>query len=403
VRLSHLNRTCAGPPLIISKRCANIPQEVMSTKGDSMPIADDRVQCPLARTRSSRGSRRLIPVGGAGLIAGVLSSGLSVAPAAAALTPSIMDATGPGPGTIFVANAGSVGATNAGPGTGTGLGSVTLYRPGATGNVRPEARLTVGVNGPGGLTFDSSGNLWVANTTTDTVVEYSKAELGKASPVPTVTISSDSSHDLSVPGGVAFDGSGNLWVANEEATTVVEFTKAQLAKSGSPIAREAIARPSLCSIAFDRAGDLWEGSFGNSLSEFTKGQLAISGLPAPSVTLSSSSLDEPCRPAFDSSGDLWTANYGNNTVTEYSKAQLAQPGSRDPKITISFATSLSLDTPGDVALDSSGSLWVPNASNNTVVEFTKAELAKSGSPAPTVTIKGAASELNWPWSVAIEP
>jgi hypothetical protein len=97
------------------------------------------------------------------------------------------------------------------------------------------------------------------------------------------------------------------------------------------------------------------------------------------------------------------ATYGNNTVTEYGKAQLARSGVLPPRVTISSVTSLVLDTPDDVALDSSGSLWVPNAGRNAVVEFTKAQLSKSGSPPPAVTIAGAGSKLNWPWAVAIEP
>ena len=84
------------------------------------------------------------------------------------------------------------------------------------------------MDGPGSIAVDSSGNLWVANESGDIsgdVVEYSKAELAKASPAPTVTISPGG-------GGLAFDPSGNLWVAN--GSNVVEYSKAELAQSGSP-------------------------------------------------------------------------------------------------------------------------------------------------------------------------
>jgi hypothetical protein len=40
---------------------------------------------------------------------------------------------------------------------------------------------------------------------------------------------------------------------------------------------------------------------------------------------------------------------------------------------------------------------------NSVVEYTEAQLTKSGSPVPAVTITGPATGLNWPWAVAIEP
>jgi DNA-binding beta-propeller fold protein YncE len=86
--------------------------------------------------------------------------------------------------------------------------------------------------GPTGMAIDSSGDLWVANQLSGTVVEYSPAELAQASPAPTVTIHVEGA------GGVAFDPSGNLWASINFATAPVtgaveEFTKAELAKSGT--------------------------------------------------------------------------------------------------------------------------------------------------------------------------
>jgi hypothetical protein len=39
---------------------------------------------------------------------------------------------------------------------------------------------------------------------------------------------------LSAPSGLAFDASGDLWVANDISRTVVEFGASQLAASGAP-------------------------------------------------------------------------------------------------------------------------------------------------------------------------
>jgi hypothetical protein len=302
------------------------------------------------------------------------------------------------PGMIFVAN----GGMNLGAGAeGTGKGSVTAYSPGATGNARPTIVLTAGIVTPGSLAFDPSGDLWVLDPN-GTVVEYSKAELAKASPTPTVTILSlslISRKNIAV--GLAFDPSGDLWVTKFERDAV-EFTKTQLAESGSPAGRVTIHNDDLCSVAFDRSGDLWSGN-PDTVFEFTRAQLAKSGSPAPRVSISSDSLSRPCRPTFDSSGDMWAANYdgsGGSTVVEFTKAQLAKSGSLTPWVTIS---SPSLESPGDVAFDSAGDLWVPNAGTNALFEYTKAQLTKSGSPTPASTIAGPATELNWVWAVAIDP
>jgi hypothetical protein len=122
----------------------------------------------------------------------------------------------------------------------------------------------------------------------------------------------------------------------------------------------------------------------------------------------------PCRPSFDSAGDLWAANYNGSTVVEFTKAQLAKSGSPKAWVTISgklvalnsgsveFPREGLVD-PGDVAVDPTGDLWVTDAGNTGVVEFAKAQLAKSGSPKPSKVISGPATGLNWPWSIAIEP
>ncbi|MGD0441009.1 MAG: hypothetical protein ABSB52_10335 [Acidimicrobiales bacterium] len=323
---------------------------------------------------------------------------LGAAPAAAEHISIEQSAAGPAPGTIFVANAGAYSSQT----EGTGKGSVTAYRPGSTGNARPELVITAGVDGPNSIAFDRSGNLWVANTNSDAVTEYSRAELAEASPLPTVTIS------LNSPVGDAFSPAGDLWVGSTVGSnyTVDEFTKVQLAKSGSPKPVVSLS-PSDCSFAFDASGNLWQGSSGSSVYEWAKSQLTRSGSPVPLVTISSTSLSEPCRPTFDSSGDMWAANYYGDSVVEFSKAQLTSSGSRRARITIKPKPSSSepegLNNPGDVVFDPSGDLWVPNAGADAVVELTKAQLAESGSPTPARIIAGPATGLNWPWSLAIEP
>jgi len=354
-----------------------------------MPTTADHLRSSLVSPSTSRHTRGTVGV--VALVSWVLASiSLVTSPAAAAPALGARSAAGPVAGTIFVANAGADGNGSGG----TGPGSITLYRPGATGDVRPETVITKGVNGPGSVAVDSTGDLWVANNETGTVVEYSRAELAKASPAPTVTISYGGA------GGLAFDPSGDLWADN--GTTVVEFTKTQLATSGSPAPKVTLSPSDNCSPVFDASGDLWLGSGDDSVSEWSKSELAKSGSPPPKVTVSSSSLMSPCKPAFDHAGDLWAGNYQGISVVEFTKAELARSGSRAPKVIIS-SLSLAIVEPGDVAFDGSGDLWVPNAGNSTVVGFTKSQLAKSGSPTPAFNIAGSATGLNWPWAVAIEP
>lgn len=81
----------------------------------------------------------------------------------------------------------------------------------------PIATITQGIAGPAGLTTDDSGNLYVANTTNNTVTEYAR---NGSSPIATY------SQDVLGPVDVAVDDSGTLYVANfySFVQSIVEFS-----------------------------------------------------------------------------------------------------------------------------------------------------------------------------------
>ena len=115
--------------------------------------------------------------------------------------------------------------------------------------------------------------------------------------------------------------------------------------------------------------------------EFTPGQLGMSGASAPAVTLSATadSLDNAFSIAFGPSGALWVANSGNNTVVEFTPAQLAATGAPTPAVTLS-AVGTSLNFPDGLAFDSAGDLLVMDFPSNTVVEFTPAPTGRHRRP-----------------------
>jgi DNA-binding beta-propeller fold protein YncE len=173
---------------------------------------------------------------------------------------------------------------------------------------------------------------------------------------------------LFAPVGLAFDASGDLWVANRNPYN-----------SQCPIVR-------------------------SSVVEFTPSQLAASGSPAPAVTLIPpfGVMSGPFMLAFDASGRLWVTNSENSTssVLAFSPSQLMASGNPTPAMTLT-ANAGSLDGPTGLAFDASGDLWIANMLNNSVVEFTSAQIAVSGDPAPTTVISG--SSLNAPFGIAFNP
>jgi hypothetical protein len=148
-----------------------------------------------------------------------------------------------------------------------------------------------------GVAFDASGDLSVS--TVNSVVEFSKAELAKAHPAPTVTISSSGGAQL------VFDSSGDLWIVTGGGPYCF----------GTPCTNEVLG--------------------------LTKAQLSASGSPEPAVTISSThpgfpsgSLYGPYSLAFTSSGDLCVENFNNNTTVEFRKDQLSKSGAPIPARTI---------------------------------------------------------------------
>jgi streptogramin lyase len=130
-----------------------------------------------------------------------------------------------------------------------------------------------------------------------------------------------------------------LWVSNEGSGHVLEYTKSQLTKSGSPTPKaQFFPANSVEGIAFDSSGDLWVAAGrGASVVEYARSQLTAAS-PTAMVTLTSASFD-PHGIIFDPSGDLWAANYENETVMEFTTAQLLKTGRPASHLTIHFATS----------------------------------------------------------------
>jgi sugar lactone lactonase YvrE len=145
------------------------------------------------------------------------------------------------------------------------------------------------LNGPYALAFDSSGDLWVGNYDNSTVVELAKDGLVHGPGTPRLTISPGPSVGLNSPGGLAFDAEGDLWVASNLSNKLLEYSAAQLALTAPGPAVTISANPygSLNSpegLAFDRSGNLWVANYGNdSVAEFAGSQLIGSGPVPPSL------------------------------------------------------------------------------------------------------------------------
>lgn len=104
---------------------------------------------------------------------------------------------------------------------------ITGYAAGTFGNISPISDLCgphTGLTGPNGMAFGPLGRLYVTNysgaTNTSSILVFAANATGDTSPLFRIT---GSSTRLNVPGGLAFDSSFRLYVANTDSSTITVY------------------------------------------------------------------------------------------------------------------------------------------------------------------------------------
>jgi sugar lactone lactonase YvrE len=256
-----------------------------------------------------------------------------------------------------------------------------------------------------GLALDRAGNLWVGigpnlSGTGGAIRMYRAADLAASgSPSPAVTLTSP---DLGTPRSLAFDASGNLWVANEFNHTILRFDASRLGTNYSGPADYRIVNfggnmTTPTGLAFDASGNLWVVAFnGTNASDtssdspgqvlkFKASQLSGSGVYNGRAAMiiydnaananDTTSLDGPISLAFDASGRLWVSSKVGNFIARFDvnspsfPADCDYPGGNQTTCTpgtgsysgppaVKISSNGTWEQPTGLAFDNGGNLWV---------------------------------------------
>jgi sugar lactone lactonase YvrE len=241
---------------------------------------------------------------------------------------------------------------------------------------------------------------------------YSASQLGTtATLAPTLTISptdagvySDGGFTRSIdhPEAMAFDGQGNLWLANAASPSVVMFSANSLGTGGAvppAIVWTAANLDYPNGLAFDTAGDLWVSNCGSrsALLKYPVSQLGGTSTPTPSVVLVSDggpAFSCPENIAFDASEHLWVTyccGGGADGLAGFSPSNLATSGFQVPSVYLTNVTDggkIAFDGPTGLAFDNAGDLWVTTYNPPShLIELTPSQLTTTAQVQPAASIQ----------------
>lgn len=228
------------------------------------------------------------------------------------------------------------------------------------------------------VAFDSSGNVWVAAFNNHTVVKFDSSG-NYLSHIGTQGVSGNGNYDFFRPNGVAVDSSDNLYVTDYSNHRVQKFDSSgnYVLTIGSGTSSSSNGQFNLpFSIGFDSSGDLWVGEqSGSRVQKFNPSTGAYLG-----VTLGTSGTAGSANGQFNralgfdfdpATGNIWVADMINQRIQEFNSS------------TGNYISSIGVPTsppssgsgnywfyyPQDVVFDPNGDMLVSDSQNNRLQKY----------------------------------
>ncbi len=209
------------------------------------------------------------------------------------------------------------------------------------------------LDGPAGLAFDGSGNLYIADTDNCVIREVSSGTITTVAGTPLTcghagTGGLATSATLDEPEGVVVDGNGNIYIA-DTGNEVIRLVAGSTPPHG------------------DTTGHIYT----------VAGTLLTSGYSGDNGVATSATLDSPLNVAVDSYNNFYIVDASNNAIREVVVSTgiistVAGNGGAGYTGNGGLATKAELNEPEGLAIDSYGDLYIADSENYVIREVVAA-------------------------------
>ena len=319
--------------------------------------------------------------------------------------------------------------------------SIGVFPPDANGDVAPSLTIESpnGVQDSTAVAVDSEGKIYVANgggeiegreTPANTVTIYPAGSYANVKPIATLGGGSagDDLSGISMPGAIAVDAHGRIFVANETAGYNLQgnITVYPAGSDGDvrPIATIGGTRTGdntglndPVGLGFDSAGNLYV--LNSSGGPDTNGSITVyppaaNGNVAPKAIIANGVKDKqtkfesPAGMALDVAGNIYVTNDGSanggsdsDSITIYAAGKFGDVA----PIKIISGPNTGLNLPHGIGIDSDGKIYVANdgSDNKGVDNVTVYAPGSSGDAKPIVVILGSLTGLGKPGGLVVGP
>jgi hypothetical protein len=280
-----------------------------------------------------------------------------------------------------------------------------------------------------GITVDSAGNVYVADTQNNTirkitaggVVTTLAGTAGKAG-------SEDgpgSAAQFNDPTGVAVDSAGNVYVADAWNDTIRKITpdgvvttlagsSAKIGSIDGPGSAASFYMPN--SVAVDRAGNVYVADMGNEAIRAISTTDVVTTLAGCTYSSGSNDgiggaarFDGPTGVAVDSAGSAYVADEWNDTIRKVMAGGVVTTLAGSPGISGAvdgMGSHAKFNNPIGVAVDNEGNVYVADSGNYTIRKVTSAGVVTTLAGSPGVWGSadgtGSAAQFGYPTGVAAD-